>query len=116
VRIRVPLAAALVALVAAAGCGGSDGGSAVDPADVEGPVVVLRDIAFSPAEITVPAGDTVTWVFDDRGIPHNVVADDKAFESETMDDGRFTHRFGEPGTFGYVCTLHPNMKGTVRVT
>jgi hypothetical protein len=65
---------------------------------------------------SVPAGGTVTWVFDDGGIPHNVVAADDSFESETKDSGRFTHTFDDVGTFPYVCTIHPNMKGTVQVT
>lgn len=115
-RLRPWLAA--VAVVSLAGCGGGsdDAGSSDPGAEVDGPTVVLRDISFTPETISVPAGGTVTWVFDDRGIAHNVVAEDESFESETKDSGQFTHTFDDVGTHPYVCTLHPNMKGTVQVT
>jgi plastocyanin len=31
-------------------------------------------------------------------------------------DGTFRHRFTQPGTAKYRCTLHPNMTGTIEVT
>lgn len=118
VERRVVMVLALVAAVLMAACAGSsDGDAEADPAaGVDGPVVILRDIAFKPDSLTVPAGSTVTWVFDDRGIPHNVVATDKSFQSDTVDSGRFTYSFERPGTYEYVCTLHPQMTGTIQVT
>ncbi len=116
-KLRLRLLVAVPLALVLGGCGGgSDDVDSADPAaGVDGPNVVLRDIAFKPGTIKVQAGATVTWIFDDRGIPHNVVADDKSFESETMDDGRFTHTFEKAGDYPYVCTLHPIMKGTVQV-
>ena len=35
------------------------------------------------------------------------------FESDTQLDGTFEHGFDSPGTYTYVCTLHPGMDGTV---
>lgn len=72
---------------------------------------------FEPAEITVPAGTTVTWEWqaDDE---HSVTADNGAFDSGTK-RGRGTtweFRFAQPGTFDYTCTPHPFMIGTVKVT
>lgn len=103
-------------LVVLAGCGGgSDGAGPGSGTAVSGTEVVLRDIAFKPEKLSVKVGDTVTWRFEDEGIPHNVKSDDKSFESDTMDTGTFEHTFASAGTFPYVCTLHPNMKGTVVV-
>lgn len=96
-------------------CGGSDeSGTAAGPP--EKGTVVLRDIAFKPGKISVEVGDTVTWRFDDKGIPHDVTAEDDSFKSETMDAGTFRHTFDEPGTYKYLCSLHPvQMKGVVEV-
>lgn len=109
-------AAAALALVALAGCGGGsdeeDAGGAPEP-----DTVVLRDIAYKPKKLTVEAGTTVTWKFEDRGIAHDVKAEDGSFASEVMDSGTFEHTFDEPGTYDYLCTLHAaQMKGTVEVT
>lgn len=93
-----------------AGAGG-DGG-----APPEKNTVVLRDIAFTPEKVRVEVGDTVTWRFEDKGIPHDVIAEDDSFKSETMDSGTFRHTFEKPGTYAYICSLHPGqMKGTVEV-
>jgi plastocyanin len=77
---------------------------------------VLQDIAFEPEQLGVKAGETVTWRFEDRGIPHDVVADDGSFKSDLKDSGTFQHTFDEAGTFGYRCTVHPGMNGSVKVT
>jgi plastocyanin len=33
-----------------------------------------------------------------------------------MAEGTFSHRFTKPGSYDYLCTLHPNMAGTIEVT
>jgi plastocyanin len=33
-----------------------------------------------------------------------------------MTEGTFSHRFTQPGTYDYLCTLHPNMTGVIEVT
>ncbi|HUR24220.1 MAG TPA: plastocyanin/azurin family copper-binding protein [Acidimicrobiales bacterium] len=78
--------------------------------------MVLKDIAFKPGTISVKAGDTVSWRFEDKGIAHNVVADDESFKSDTKESGVFQHTFGGAGTFKYSCTVHPGMNGTVTVS
>lgn len=109
------VAALLVAAGAACGSAPPAGPTATDGPPEKG-VVILRDIEFKPARITVEAGDTVTWRFEDQGIPHDVVADDGSFKSKVEDSGTFRHTFDRPGTYSYKCTLHPvKMKGTVVV-
>lgn len=115
--VRLAPILAVVALTAAAACGSdsvSDTGGAVD--DQEPNIVVLKDIAFKPGTISVKTGEKVTWQFEDKGIPHNVVAGDDSFKSDIKDAGTFQHIFDKAGTFDYSCTVHPGMNGTVKVT
>jgi len=72
---------------------------------------------FGPEAVRVPAGTTVTWHFDDS-IEHDVVSDggNDPFRSERLTNGTFAHTFTDPGTYDYVCTLHPGvMRGRVVV-
>ena len=112
---RAGWVAAAALLMALAGCGG-DSDSPGAEAPVAGDTVVLRDISFKPGDLEVEAGTTVTWRFEDRGIPHDVKAEDESFVSEVMDSGTFEHTFEQPGRYPYVCSLHPGqMKGTIVV-
>jgi plastocyanin len=105
------LAAALAVGVAA--CGG-DGGDQGGVASGGGPVVQLKDNKFSPRDLTVRAGQPVTWDWKDRFVQHNVVGAD--FASKTQRRGIFTHTYAKAGTYPYRCTLHADMKGTITVT
>jgi plastocyanin len=108
--------AALVGVVALAlgACGTGDASTPDAAAESDGPTVVIEDLAFEPETLTVEVGDTVTWVWNDGAVKHDVSGDD--FKSEVMSEGTFSHRFEEAGTYDYVCTLHPNMTGTIEVT
>jgi plastocyanin len=87
---------------------------------------------FSPSEITIGVGDTVTWtVITSAGEPHSVTSgtpadSGKIFDSGTAgannsfklrDDGQtYQHTFNEPGEFLYYCVIHPvDMTGKVVV-
>jgi amicyanin len=120
------LFACLALVVVAAGCGGDDdsgdGGSA-DTAEQPAPAadggsaeVSMKDIKFDPSEVTIKAGDTVTWTNDDS-VGHDVTGDDfKSGEPGALQNGdTFEHKFDKAGTFDYVCTVHPGMKGSVVV-
>lgn len=120
---RQVLVGAVAALLALTGCGGGSdtsagaGGEPPEEGASGARTVVIKDIDFKPDTIRVKAGDTVVWRFEDKGIKHNVVADDGSFESETTDSGTFEHTFERPGTYPYVCTLHAaQMKAEVEVT
>lgn len=80
-----------------------------------GAKVSIDMFAFTPQEITVSAGDTVTWSNDD-GSPHGVKYGDGAPGSDYMLPGAaFTRRFDAAGTFDYACPIHPYMTGRVVV-
>ena len=76
----------------------------------------IAGFAFSPADLTVKVGTTVTWTNED-GAPHIVATDDGSFKSETLNKGdTFSFTFSQAGTFPYHCGIHASMKGTVTVT
>ena len=109
-RRRVPLAAAMLAVLAVlvpAGAFGLAHGAA-------GHTVVLKDFRFRPGDLTIRHGDSVTWVWGD-GEEHNVTS--SSFHSRTMSHGSFTVRFNRKGTFSYRCTLHERegMRGKIVV-
>ncbi len=80
-----------------------------------GPKVNIDNFTFAPATLTVGVGTTVTWTNRDD-IPHTVTANDKSFKSKVLDtDGAFSFTFAKPGSYGYFCSLHPHMVGTVVV-
>jgi plastocyanin len=92
------------------------GSSAPAPADPgKRAVVHIKNFAFVPATLTVPAGTVVTFVNDDDE-PHTVTATNKSFDSEGLDkNAAWTHAFTKPGSFAYFCELHPMMKGRLVV-
>ena len=86
-----------------------------NPAQVATVEVKIDNFTFNPQQITVKAGDTVTWVNHDD-IPHTVTSKIMAFRSKAMDtDDKFSFTFATPGKFDYFCSLHPHMTGTIVV-
>jgi amicyanin len=82
-----------------------------------GPVatVSMDHNTFTPSEITVAPGTTVTWV-NTEAMPHTVVDLNKGFRSKTLvKDATFSFTFTTPGDYSYLCSIHPNMKGKVIV-
>jgi plastocyanin len=81
-------------------------------------IVVIRGFAFSPRQVSVKAGGTVTWVnCEPAGTDaHTSTADAGAWSSPLMAPGEtFTRAFGAAGALPYHCEPHPAMTGTVTV-
>ena len=77
--------------------------------------IKIKGHAFVPATLTVAPGTKVTWTNADDDT-HTVVASDKSFRSPALDtDDTFSHTFSTPGEFGYFCSLHTYMTGTIIV-
>ena len=77
--------------------------------------VTMGDLFFSPTSVSIAVGDTVTW-HNTGQAPHNATADDGSFKTPDLNNGQSaSHTFNQAGTFSYICTIHPNMKGTIRV-
>jgi plastocyanin len=74
------------------------------------------DFAFQPTSLTVAAGSRVSFVNAGRA-PHTMTARDGTFDSGIINAaGTWAHSFATPGTYAFLCSLHPQMVGTLRVT
>jgi len=76
--------------------------------------VDITGFKFVPAELTVNVGDTVEFTNHDM-MPHNAVSEGhfNSGKLETGANGKFV--VNAKGTFDYICTYHPNMKGRITV-
>jgi plastocyanin len=75
--------------------------------------VVLQHNHYLPGTVSIHRGDSVTWLWRDGGVLHNVIA--HSFRSRTQTHGSFSVRFTRSGTYSYTCTVHPHMSGKVIV-
>jgi len=77
--------------------------------------VTIADFQFTPAQITISQGDTVTWT-NNGPTAHSATATGGSFDTGIFPAGQSrSHTFNEAGTFSYICTPHPNMHGTIVV-
>ncbi|MGF6876321.1 plastocyanin [Paraburkholderia sp. MM5477-R1] len=77
--------------------------------------IVIKNFMFSPMQLTIKAGTTVTWKNLD-GEPHSVVNDAGLFRSAALDqDDTYQFKFDKPGVYKIFCGIHPNMKATITV-
>jgi plastocyanin len=82
-------------------------------ARAEGVQVSIDNFAFTPAELEVKAGTSITFVNHDD-IPHSVVATDGSFRSKALDtDQSFVLTPTKAGAVAYFCGLHPHMKAKI---
>lgn len=125
-RVRLYALVATVVLAAAA-CGG--GGDTTGPTNTGNPggtpgtptpPVVQNSVGvgnnfFSPADIQVAAGTTVTWTWGSDAITHNVTFGDGTSSGNKSAGASYSRTFATAGTFTYSCTLHGGMNGSVLV-
>jgi plastocyanin len=70
--------------------------------------------AFRPGRITIARGDRVRWV--NRASVTHTTTSNGGLWNETLQPGeRFSRRFRRAGSFGYRCTIHSGMTGTIIV-
>ena len=80
-----------------------------------GAKVSIANFEFTPGEITIAPGESVTWTNDD-GAPHGLVYQDGAKGTDLLLPGAsFSRQFDRPGTYDYSCAVHPYMTGRVIV-
>jgi plastocyanin len=100
------------------------GAAPAQAARPKGKTVRIYDNYFLPDSIKVAKGATVTWRwpgFDEAGDVHDVKLKSgpkgvKKFHSEAAStDYTFKRRLKVPGKYKIVCTLHEEMRMTIRV-
>jgi plastocyanin len=75
----------------------------------------LGDRAFTPDQLNVAVGTTVTWTNTDA-ISHTSTSNATGWDSGILaPGGQFSFTFQSAGTFPYHCAIHPGMVGTVVV-
>jgi amicyanin len=73
----------------------------------------ISGFIFNPTSLTIKKGTAVTWTNSDTA-PHSIKSD--TFNSPMLSKGQsFSFTFNEVGTFDYVCSVHPVMKGKIIV-
>ena len=129
-RRGIPLFIVAVAIIAlsSGGCGGMMGpgmggmhgvGSraAQTPVVSDAPdvTVEIRDFDFSPRDLTVKTGTIITWVNRDS-VPHDATDENGDWGTGLFSGGESgALTFESPGVYGYYCTIHPNMRATLKV-
>ena len=106
------LLASVLALVTAA-CGGDDSQPA---AGGGGRTITIKDFDYSPRDLEVKVGDTITVVNADSA-SHTLTAEDQAFDTGPFGKETRTVTVSAPGKITYSCTVHPFMpKGVIQVS
>lgn len=110
-KAAIPIA--LITLLAA--CSGSDAGttstSGVGASEAE---ITIVDFDFSGAS-SINVGETVTVTNEDTPT-HTWTAVDGAFDSGNLAQGEsFEFTFDEAGEYEFICSIHPQMEGTLTV-
>lgn len=89
--------------------------------------VSVNDFYFGPSAVTVKAGAAIKWVWSEANTyPHDVhlksgpkgLKDKGSYSTKTtaVTDAHFQHVFNTPGTYHFICTIHPTqMRMTVVV-
>ncbi|GAA3035665.1 cupredoxin family copper-binding protein [Kitasatospora albolonga] len=122
-------AAVTVLLMLAVGCSGSTGPTRVNPvatvstspptgetSTASAVNLTIKDFAFAPADLTVAPGTRIVVANQDSA-PHTVSATGKAFDTGRVEAGAsatFTAP-AAPGSYPYLCDIHPFMGGTLTV-
>jgi plastocyanin len=88
---------------------------AVPAAHAADAMVVMKNFDFSPMDVTVTSGSTVTWKNMD-GEPHTVVSADGLLHSPALDQNdTYQFKFDRPGVYKYICSIHPKMRAMITV-
>jgi plastocyanin len=129
--LSIRLVALSVVLAFAVACGGGYSSPSPSPSPLTSPTPTaggssslvaiptgassLGNRAFSPDDLAVAAGTTVTWTNTDS-VAHTSTSNVDGWDSGIVaPSAQFSFTFPTAGTFQYHCAIHPGMVGTVTV-
>jgi len=76
--------------------------------------IVIEQMKFTPADLTVNSGDTVTWLNRDI-VSHNITeAANKEWSSSELPTGKKWSLVVRKSA-DYFCSIHPVMKGSLHI-
>jgi len=126
-RHPLALSAIALALVAASLVGGTAALAKAPPKKPKPVLVSVADFYFGPDAVTVKKGGSVKWVWSPANTePHDVhlkkgpkglkKAGTYSTKTTAVTNAEFKKTFETPGTYNFICTIHPTkMKLTVTV-
>ena len=104
-------AAALAALLGLLACTAGEAA----PRKPATTTIAIDGMKFTPADVTVKAGDTIVWTNHDV-VAHTVTAASGAFDSNLIaPGGTWTYVVRKAGDFAYKCSYHPTMTAALKV-
>ena len=88
--------------------GGTNSSNSTPSVGTKVATVEMRNFAFSPGNLQVPVGATVTFTNDDA-VPHTATARDGSWDTGLLNKGESkTITFDKAGDYEYYCKVHPN--------
>ena len=77
--------------------------------------IVMKGFKFEPATAKVKVGQEVSWRNEDSA-PHDAYSEKDNLDTDDITKGQTTEFTPEKaGTIEYICSIHPQMKGTLEV-
>ncbi|HET7613503.1 MAG TPA: plastocyanin/azurin family copper-binding protein [Gemmatimonadaceae bacterium] len=116
--IALSLAAALACGSITGSYGGGGGGGGGPPPPPPATVEARPTLVFTPGNLTITAGETMTFSFGSVG--HDVTFDNRVAATPADIPGANANKsvqrtFAVAGVYQYHCNIHPGMAGTVTV-
>ncbi|MBS1883971.1 MAG: cupredoxin domain-containing protein [Actinobacteria bacterium] len=114
------LIAVVVAALALSGAAAAAANAPATSSRSKAKEVTVADFYFSPEKVTIKKGQSVRWVWSEANTyPHDVhlksgpkgLKNRASYSTKTtaVTDAEFEKKFTTPGTYKFICTIHPSM-------